>query len=92
MITGNQMYQNAAGMYPVQFVFGNADSEDSMAYYLAHKEQIADGLAQGILDYYGIEMPAGDEDAQAYGGSTGTAQQPVSGQKAGEETENTAEK
>ncbi|WP_297969870.1 N-acetylmuramoyl-L-alanine amidase [uncultured Faecalibaculum sp.] len=92
VITGNQMYQNAAGMYPVQFVFGNADSEDSMAYYLAHKEQIADGLAQGILDYYGIEMPAGDEDAQAYGGSTGTAQQPVSGQKAGEETENTAEK
>lgn len=74
VITGNQMYQDAAGMYPVQFVFGNAENEDSMEYYLTHKEQIADGLAAGILEYYGIEPPEPDSETQAVGGSTGTPQ------------------
>ena len=74
VITGNQMYQDAAGMYPVQFVFGNAENEDSMEYYLTHKEQIADGLAAGILEYYGIEPPESDSETQPVGGSTGTPQ------------------
>ncbi len=74
VITGNQMYQDAAGMYPVQFVFGNAENEDSMEYYLTHKEQIADGLAAGILEYYGIEPPESDSETQTVGGSTGTPQ------------------
>lgn len=62
LITGNQMYQNAPGMYALDFVFGNSQNEDSMNYYMEHKEQIADGIAQGILDYYGIEV-TGDETA-----------------------------
>ena len=74
VITGNQMYQDAAGMYPVQFVFGNGENEDSMEYYLTHKEQIADGLAAGILEYYGIEPPESDSETQTVGGSTGTPQ------------------
>lgn len=58
----------------MQFVFGNGENEDSMEYYLTHKEQIADGLAAGILEYYGIEPPESDSETQAVGGSTGTPQ------------------
>ena len=77
VITGNQMYQDAAGMYPVEFVFGNASNADSMEYYLSHKEQIADAIAAGILDYYNIERPADNEPGLSADGSTGTSRTPA---------------
>jgi hypothetical protein len=59
---GNSAWSDANGMYGLIFRYANAASADSMNYYLANKEAIADGLAEGILFYFGI---GGQDDTAA---------------------------
>lgn len=61
VISGNQTFQDVMGPAGMVFYFANAASQDSIDYYLAHKEEIAHGLAQGILDHY--EIQGGSDEA-----------------------------
>ncbi len=54
--TANSLYQDAYGMYGVMFTFANLQSDESISYYLQHKEAIADAVAAGILNFLNIEV------------------------------------
>lgn len=53
--TANQQYEDAYGMYGIMFRYCNLANDDSITYYLDHEDEIARLLANGILDFYGIE-------------------------------------
>lgn len=60
----NSPYSQQPGMNGVIFCYASSQSAASRQYYLEHKEEIAQGIAQGILDYAHIPAAEPKEDAQ----------------------------
>lgn len=54
----NAPFSSANGMAAVAFYYASAVNEASLQYYLDHQDLIAKGLAQGILEYIGLEQVA----------------------------------
>lgn len=54
----NAPFSNANGMAAVAFYYASAVNESSLQYYLDHQDSIAKGLAQGILEYIGLDQMA----------------------------------
>lgn len=54
----NALFSNANGMAAVAFYYASAVNESSLQYYLDHQDSIAKGLAQGILEYIGLDQMA----------------------------------
>lgn len=49
----NERFSGSRGMNSLVFYYASAQNETSRQYYLANQEQMAQGLAQGILEYIG---------------------------------------
>ncbi len=54
----NEAYSNANGMNAVMFYYASALNEASQQYYLEHRDLMAKGIAQGILDFIGLNQEA----------------------------------
>ncbi len=52
----NEGFSQVNGMNAVVFYYASALDESSQEYYLTHQEAIAQGLAQGILEYIGLSQ------------------------------------
>lgn len=49
----NESFSQANGMNSLVFYYASMENEESRQYYFEHQEEIAQGLAQGILEYIG---------------------------------------
>lgn len=56
----NAPFANANGMNAVVFCYASSEDAESRAYFLAHQEEIAQGIAQGILNYCKIVPEASE--------------------------------
>lgn len=56
----NEKWSDFYGMYSVLFEYANIANDDSIDYYLANKEAIADSIVEAICDYYEIEVVTGE--------------------------------
>lgn len=79
----NAPYGTGLGMDAVEFCYASTVNADSRTYYLAHQDQIARGIARGILSYAhidaSIDPPQGDESSSA-SSSAPSGQPPASSQ------------
>lgn len=50
----NKAYLNSPGMESLYFQYANLANPDSISYYFEHKEMLAQVIAKGIIEYYGI--------------------------------------
>lgn len=51
----NQMYAKSYGMYGLYFTYANINLDESIDYYVNHKESIAKNFAKGFLQFFRIE-------------------------------------
>ena len=60
----NAKWSDFYGMYSILFEYANIANPDSIDYYLANKEAIADSIVEAILDYYEIEVVTGETNTK----------------------------
>lgn len=80
---GNAQYSQSYGMNGVFFAYASTSNAASRTYYLEHVDAIADGIAQGILDYghisggWNLDEQASSQSVQSQeGSSSGSALAP----------------
>lgn len=83
----NEAYSNSPGMEAVLFCYASTENADSRTYYLEHQDQIARGIAQGILNYAhisaSIDQPVSSESGSSQTLSNTQQEPAVSSQQSG---------
>ncbi len=78
--TANASFSDSYGMDAVVVYYASADNADSRGYYLEHREEIAKGIAQGIVAYAGIDAQVADNPDEVV--SQDSAQEPTAVEEA----------